>query len=708
MHPLTPPGDRASLSVALTTTYGNRRMASPGEIEKLERRWLENMQGLTFAPLAEAYRKAGRLDEAFQTLELGLAHHPDYVPAHIVRGRCALAAGDDTVAASAFALVLSFDSLNLIALRGLAEISLRSGRPQEAVLHLRRLLEVDPTDDEATARLAELQAKASPAPAVPPPVSDYAPPVSSSDFPSGDPAPGEAIIPTPDLDEGTDAPEISDDRFSLGGAGDEADPVDLHIDERWSDPGARDDFALANDSETVSASPEMADPMDRVWDSESPDVSLPSIEIDIVPTLKDLTEGEEGPSESGAQTEWASLAGLTLHESEEDSEGPAEAEVWTPVELPPSDSEETVSSAEDGDVADTVMALPDAEDVGASEFPEEGEEPETWPGGPPAVSQATSPSDPWMTAGGADLEARPGSPESEPASVDGGASSGWMSDGPLSDETLESIGGETPRESTGMPSTGEATPTVPDGPQDTECSARPDESGERVSEEPASTGISPEVSAEPWPMATDPAPARDIVSPAEGEGDEEGGEDALVVTESMAEIFLRQGHDELALAVYTELARRDPENARLQEAISRLAPTSDLDEATPAAEAVPARFAASSTGGESLGDFLAAVLAVREPISPLAVTPPAMDRPREGEPTRPADKHFGLDSVFGDDPADASMPPARTDGGEGTTPSFDEFFSDRSPVVAPPSSTPSDSDSEDLQHFNEWLKGLKR
>ena len=34
-------------------------MAFSSEIEKLERRWQENPLGLTFAPLAEAYRKAG-------------------------------------------------------------------------------------------------------------------------------------------------------------------------------------------------------------------------------------------------------------------------------------------------------------------------------------------------------------------------------------------------------------------------------------------------------------------------------------------------------------------------------------------------------------------------------------------------------------------------------------------------------------------------
>ncbi|HEV8356929.1 MAG TPA: hypothetical protein VGQ17_09220, partial [Gemmatimonadales bacterium] len=60
-------------------------MAVTSEIEKLERRWQENPLGLTFAPYAEACRKAGELAKALELLETGLAQHPTYVPAHIVR-----------------------------------------------------------------------------------------------------------------------------------------------------------------------------------------------------------------------------------------------------------------------------------------------------------------------------------------------------------------------------------------------------------------------------------------------------------------------------------------------------------------------------------------------------------------------------------------------------------------------------------------------
>ena len=41
-------------------------MAAPSEIEKLERRFAENPDGRFFAPLADAYRKAGNVDRALE------------------------------------------------------------------------------------------------------------------------------------------------------------------------------------------------------------------------------------------------------------------------------------------------------------------------------------------------------------------------------------------------------------------------------------------------------------------------------------------------------------------------------------------------------------------------------------------------------------------------------------------------------------------
>ncbi len=60
----------------------------PSEIEKLERRYAENPKGRNFAPLADAYRKAGQLDQAIELCKSGIERHPDYVSAHIVFGRC--------------------------------------------------------------------------------------------------------------------------------------------------------------------------------------------------------------------------------------------------------------------------------------------------------------------------------------------------------------------------------------------------------------------------------------------------------------------------------------------------------------------------------------------------------------------------------------------------------------------------------------------
>jgi len=72
------------------------------EIEKLERRFAENPQGLTFAPLAEIHRKNGDVAKALELLGPGLALHPDYIPASIVLGRCHLDLGDQHAAEAAF------------------------------------------------------------------------------------------------------------------------------------------------------------------------------------------------------------------------------------------------------------------------------------------------------------------------------------------------------------------------------------------------------------------------------------------------------------------------------------------------------------------------------------------------------------------------------------------------------------------------------
>jgi tetratricopeptide (TPR) repeat protein len=135
-------------------------VAYTSEIEKLERRYAENPKGRNFAPLADAYRKEGQVDQAIELCQTGLGLHPDYVSAHIVYGRCLMDKKDDAGAEGVFRKVLELDPENILALRVLAEISERTHRLDQAVEWLGRLLNADPMNGDAAEALARAKTRA--------------------------------------------------------------------------------------------------------------------------------------------------------------------------------------------------------------------------------------------------------------------------------------------------------------------------------------------------------------------------------------------------------------------------------------------------------------------------------------------------------------------------------------------------------------------
>lgn len=136
-------------------------MAYTSEIEKLEARYRENPKGRNFAPLADAYRKAGLIDNAIELCQSGLQLHPDYVSGHIVHGRCLVDKKDDGGAEAVFRRVLDLDPENILALKVLAEISERNERFAAAVEWLNRLLLADPMNGEAADGLSRVRGKLS-------------------------------------------------------------------------------------------------------------------------------------------------------------------------------------------------------------------------------------------------------------------------------------------------------------------------------------------------------------------------------------------------------------------------------------------------------------------------------------------------------------------------------------------------------------------
>ncbi len=116
-------------------------------------------QGRAFAPLADVYRRLGRLDEALELLQEGLARSPDFASGHVVAGWVHQARGEEGAAESSFRRVLELDPLNVAALRGLAGILEERGELDEALELWRRLLDQEPDDTRLADRIRELEAR---------------------------------------------------------------------------------------------------------------------------------------------------------------------------------------------------------------------------------------------------------------------------------------------------------------------------------------------------------------------------------------------------------------------------------------------------------------------------------------------------------------------------------------------------------------------
>jgi hypothetical protein len=211
---------------------------------------------------------------------------------------------------------------------------------------------------------------------------------------------------------------------------------------------------------------------------------------------------------------------------------------------------------------------------------------------------------------------------------------------------------------------------------------------------------------EPWLPA--PGPVPDPVVAAEPE---------LVVTETMAEVLLRQGHPAEALRVYRELEARNAGDTRLRRKIAELEeasrpapPEPAPSEAAPAEPAPPRRqYTAAETGGQSVGDFFRALLAARPPAATAAPARAAAAAPpeRSGAPTRPAADALSLSSVFGEE--NSPLPPAvPTAPAPPSGVSFDEFYSPPAGANPAPKSRAPDPKSDDLDQFHAWLQNLKR
>ena len=666
------------------------------EIEKLERRYQENPQGLTFAPLAEAYRKSGDPERALALLVPGLELHPDYPPASIVQGRCHLDMRNDAAAELSFAHVLSIDAESVIALKALADIAERATRFSDAERWLLQLLAADRSNDDAKSQLERVQAaKAQSAAAddgssVPGALEVAAGEVSLVEglevevpVAAEPPVPLEVLPPLPTVERATETARLEDEEPEPAAA---VVPISLPVEPFRvdSDASVLDDAILGvmhlggGDEIILEAAP-------------STEYQLPSASEDF---------GKEPALESSE----ARVSEFQLPSASDDL-----------AELKPSGdvSEYQLPSATDD------LALPDlSATAGASEYqlPDasadfttvpltgtEGNEFQAPDSSHDLVAQAAARAAE-TAADNSGREERPEEARPEAAAENSGREE--------RQETAAEHSGQDERSETAEAPPGEWV-TWADSALD------PDAPPFEEDAPPPWAAVAESLPAyAPEPVAADDvvvaervdddlvvAARVDIVDIDDMVGDLEV-EPELVVTESMAELFVAQGHPADALRVYRQLLERRPEDERLIERIGL------LEIAAAAAEPTP-RVAASVSGGTSVREMMRSLLTSRPNGIERAAVPssaPGSDAP--GSPTRPAPDHLTLSAIFGDDasplPPVMRPPPARPASDRGVT--FDEFYGAPAGSSSPghERTTRLAQSDDDLDQFHDWLQNLKR
>ncbi len=126
------------------------------ELDELFERFRQAPKSTAFAPLADACRKAGMIEEALEICRKGLAANPRYASGHVVHGKCLYDAGEPERAESAFERVLEVDADNLVALRFLGVILAERGEGDGARACFEHILAIDPEDRDIGRRLDEL------------------------------------------------------------------------------------------------------------------------------------------------------------------------------------------------------------------------------------------------------------------------------------------------------------------------------------------------------------------------------------------------------------------------------------------------------------------------------------------------------------------------------------------------------------------------
>lgn len=152
------------------------------DIRKLKRTVKREPTSLRFALLADQHRIAGDVEKAIQVCQAGLTWHPRYATGYCTLAQCHADQADLSEAKEALLDALRFAPDRLIALKQLADILKSEGDTTRALSYYRRALAIDPLDASIQAEITALSGPQPPLPEVRPSVSPPAQPVPYSEI----------------------------------------------------------------------------------------------------------------------------------------------------------------------------------------------------------------------------------------------------------------------------------------------------------------------------------------------------------------------------------------------------------------------------------------------------------------------------------------------------------------------------------------------
>lgn len=107
--------------------------ATESAIRRHEERLARDPTSLAFAPLADAYRKAGRIREAIALCQDGLGRYPHYFTARLILAKALMAAGSEDQALAELTVLVEQSPDDVQCHRLLADLHRRRGNPDRAI-----------------------------------------------------------------------------------------------------------------------------------------------------------------------------------------------------------------------------------------------------------------------------------------------------------------------------------------------------------------------------------------------------------------------------------------------------------------------------------------------------------------------------------------------------------------------------------------------